>query len=76
MLIDQIATLLTQLLVHYLPFGEIGVKITCGMAITSILITSMNYIYNSLSTVVKRKFNFKYIVILTLNQLKFYLFLV
>lgn len=57
MLIDQIATLLTQLVVHYLPFSDISIKITCGVAITAIIVTSMNYIYNKLSIIMKRRFN-------------------
>jgi len=72
MLIDQIATLLTQLLVHYLPFNDISVKITCGVAVTTILITTINYIYNNLSTILRRKLNFKDNYMIIENNSKLY----
>ena len=45
MLLDQISTLLTQLVVFYIPINDINVKITCGLAITSIIYYLLKSIY-------------------------------
>jgi len=65
MLLDQISTLVTQLLAYYLPVEDISVKVTCSLAITTIVSVTLNFIYNKLSQYFKRKINIQenYIII-------------
>lgn len=45
MLLDQLSTILTQFITLYLPFDDLSMKITCSVAITSIIYTILNFLY-------------------------------
>lgn len=67
-MISHIATLLTQIIIQYLPFG---VTITCGIAISGIIIPLLNWCYEFMKTLVQKRFHTtdKYIIINKDNKL-------
>ena len=65
MLLDQIATLITQLVAHYIPIDDISVKITCSLAITTIVYTILKFMWDKAEIFFKKRISYdeNYVII-------------
>lgn len=65
MLLDQIATLLTQLIAFYIPIDDMSIKITCSVAITAIIYTILKFVWGKTEKFLKKRINYtdNYVII-------------
>ena len=65
MLLDQIATLLTQLIAFYIPISDVSVKITCSVAITAIIYAVLKFGWDKIEKFFKSKISYadNYVII-------------
>lgn len=70
MLLDQFSTLITQLLVHYLPIDDVSLRVTVSMALIPIVYQLLKYIVEKSAVFFSRRLNLKdnYIIIERSNR--------
>ena len=73
MLLDQFATLITQLIAFYIPIDDMSIKITCSVAITGIVYAILKFIYDRAEKFFKKKISYNENYVIIDRDTKFYI---